>query len=216
MTYDQIIEKVRLRGFDWLQGTRYYESGAVYDALHAAVRHIFHVTKQHEASATLSLVAGTRDYTISSSIASDADSIIYVSIDTGSIEPLNLREFQNEIFFDVDDEDDITAGTPTHYRVFNGVLRVYPTPGQAFSATVYYSKKIAPDFYTTAIGASSCPLADEYLESAIHLALGTLAENAGKFPLAQVYRTGGERLFAGAREEKTVFASGDIQYQSSV
>lgn len=216
MTYNQAIEKIRIRGYEWLQGTRQYEPGVVYDALHDAIRHVFFITKQHEGSSSLSLVAGTRDYTISSAIASDVDSIILITIDTGTIEPLTLRAFSDEVFFDVDDEDDITNGTPTHYRIFNGVLRVYPTPGQAFTATVYYSKKYAPDFYTTAIGATTMTLKDEFIETVIYIALAVLSEGQGEFKRAGEFRLRAREVFEETRDFRSVEGNAEIQYQDSV
>lgn len=211
LTYDQFIEKTRMRGFEFLHGTRYFEKGVVYDALHDAIRHVFHVTKQHETSASLSLVAGTRDYTISSAIASDVDSITYVTIDTGEIEPRTLRAFQDEIHFDEDDEDDIVSGTPEVYRVFNGVMRVYPTPSANATATVFYSKKIAPDFYTTAIGTTTTTLKDEYVETVIYEALAILAEaiNPEK---ANYFRSIGRMKFEEARDYATVDAVEPVKY----
>ena len=216
MTFDQLIEKVRLRGYEWLRGTRYYETGVVYDALHDAIRHVFFITKQHESSASLSLVAGTRDYTISSAIAADADSIIYIQIDTGSIEPRTLRELQSEIHLDVDDEDDTTDGTPEFYRVFNGVLRVYPTPGSSITATVYYSKSYAPDFYTTAIGSTTMTLKDEFIESVIYEALGTLSEGVGDFKRALNYKQMGKFKLEETRDSQTVFANEAVPYQEPI
>jgi hypothetical protein len=213
MTYNQLIEKIRMRGFEFLHGTRYYEVGVVYDALHDALRHIFFTTKQHEGTASLSLVAGTRDYTISSAIDADCDSIIYIQIDTGSIEPRTLRELQDEIHLDVDDEDDLTQGTAEFYRIFNGVLRVYPTPGTSMTATVYFTKKDAPDFYTTAIGATTMSLKDEFIEPVIYEALAILAESLGDFKRAMAYREVGKFKLEETRDAQTVHAVETIQYQ---
>ena len=210
MTYDNIIELVRTRGRAILKGES-WEKGVIYDAVNSACIEYAKSAKTIETSASLSLVAGTRDYTISSAIGSDVGEITLVVIDSGTIEGIELRRFQDEIHADVDDEDDIANGTPEYFRTWNGVLRVYPTPDQAKTATVYYTKKVAQGFYSTATGASTFPFADEYATPIAYEALAILAEGLPDMKTAEYYR-----VTAKTKLDEVLASKEDYSYDSQI
>lgn len=188
MTYDELMEKVRDRGKVILSGNTNWDTGTVFDAINASARWLMSKTKAKEATATLTIVSGTRDYTISSAIASDVDTINMVVIDTNEIHGVSLKKLQDEIFSDVSDEDDITDGVPDSFRVWNGVMRLYPTPSDGSTATIYYTAKVSHAFYTSAIGAGTVPFDDVFIDPLIYESLAILAENVGNTNLAVYYR----------------------------
>ncbi len=97
MTYDELMEKVRDRGKAILSNNTNWDTGTVFDAINASARWLMSKTKAKEATATLTIVSGTRDYTISSAIASDVDTINMVVIDTNEIHGVSLKKLQDEI-----------------------------------------------------------------------------------------------------------------------
>lgn len=157
----------------------------MYDAINDAIRD-FPANVKIEATVNLSLVAGTRDYTVST-LASDIDQIVQIQMDVGEIVPRTLWRFQDEIHFDVSDEDDIVNGTPEFYRIWNNVLRVFPTPTESKTAIVYYTKKIAQSFFSVSNGAATVPIEDRYLNALMYEAQAVLLETLGEPKQAQYF-----------------------------
>ena len=216
MTYDELIEVVRKRGKKLLRGTS-WESGEVFDAINSASIEFMAESKDQEATASLAIVAGTRDYTISSSIATLCDDINLMVIDNGTIEGVTLRKLQDEIHSDTVKESDASAGTPEYFRVWNGVLRLYPTPNEDITATVYYTTKIAQAFYTTAIGATTIPFQDVYVTPIVYEALAILAEGEGDLKSAEYFRITGLAKFENALASKVDYAHDEeVKYQDPI
>lgn len=216
MTYDELIEVVRKRGKKLLQGTS-WESGEVYDAINSASTEFMAESKDQEATATLSIVAGTRDYTISSSIATLCDDINMITIDSGEIKGVTLRKLQNDIHLQTELESDASNGTPEEFRVWNGVLRLFPTPTENITATVYYTTKIAQNFYTSAIGATTIPFQDVYVTPIVYEALALLAEGEGDLKTAEYFRVTGLSKFENALASKVDYATDEgVKYQDPI
>ena len=211
MTYDTLIDKIKKRCVRYLKGSLNYDVGVIFNVINDAIRDMARTSKDVVATpATLSLVAGTRDYTISSAIASDVRDIVAIYLDTGEIKPATAWSFQKEIFKDVSDEDEIVTGTPEFYRIVNGVLRVYPTPNEAKSATVHYVKKIAADVYSTSNGAATVPIDDRYLNALQYESIAMLLENLGQENKAEYYRSQGKIMFGEAMADRSFDDDQDV------
>lgn len=216
MTFDSLIQKIRARGYGFLANTRYYEAGLVYDAVNDAIRDLA-LNKSIESSATnLSIVAGTRDYTISSAIATDVQQIVQIDIDTGEIRPKTIWSFQEELHSLALDEDDLTQGTPEYFRVWNGVLRLVPTPNTSQTAVVYYLKNVAQSFYSTANGAATVPVDDTFINALIYESLAILSENIGDMKKASYFRAMGRVKLDEALIGRSDYNSDTIKYQDPV
>lgn len=216
MTYDQVIELVRKRGSNLVKGVN-WQSGDVFDAVNSACIEYMDKAKADEATASLAITTGTRDYTVSTAIGTDVDRINLVVIDTGTIEGIELRKMQDEIHADADDEDDISNGTPEFFRVWNGVLRLYPTPDEDMTATVYYTTKIAQAFYTSAIGATTFPFDDVYVTPIIYEALAVIAEGVGNMDMAVYFReTGNTKLNDVMANRADYSADSQVRYQDPI
>lgn len=199
MTYDQVIEKVRGRGARFLTGQKGWEAGIVYDALNDAAREIAMKTKDAERTATLSLVAGTATYTISSAVAVDVDQILSIVMDWGTINPISPRGQNQDIFSENTEESDAIQDNPRTFRQWNGILKLYPIPASTESGTVYYTAKVPTSFYSTANGAVSVPLNDDDLNALIYEALSILAEGEGDVKMAAYYRAVSDKKLDDAR-----------------
>ena len=216
MTFDQVIQKIRVRGYEFLKDTRYYEAGLIYDAINDAIRNLA-LSKNIESTATsLSIVAGTRDYTISSSIGADVQEIVQIDLDTGEIRPKTIWAFQEELHSLTLDEDDLTQGTPEYFRVWNGVLRLVPTPNLAATATVYYLKNVAQGFYSAANGAATVPVNDSFINALMYGTLAFLAESVKDFKGAGYYRGMSKMELDEALIARASYNSDTIKYQDPV
>lgn len=212
MIYNQLIEKIRSRASLFSQNKE-WESGVIYDAINDTIRGL-PATIKIEASVNLSIVVGTRDYTISTAIGADVDQIVQIQMDVGEIVPRTIWEFQKEIHQDVTDEDDIILGTPEFYRVWDGVLRLYPTPTESKTAVVYYTKKIAQGFYSTAVGATTVPIEDRYITALIYEVQAILCEILGEQQKSQYYRQIGLEKLNEQLASKPNYSFGEtITYQ---
>jgi hypothetical protein len=94
MTYDQLIEKVRLKALGLLK-TNQLMSPIVYDAINDAAREVANKARFTTKTATLSIVAGTVDYDIASTIAADVGEIYQIQIPTGEIVGKSVDEFED-------------------------------------------------------------------------------------------------------------------------
>lgn len=217
MTYDQLIETVRKRGKKLVQNSVSWESGEIYDAINSASIEYMAESKDQEATASLSIVAGTRDYTVSSSIGTTCDDINLIVIDTGKIKGVTINKFQDEIHSTFVDENDASTGTPEIFRVWNGVLRLYPTPSENITATVYYTTKVAQSFYTTTIGSASIPFQDVYVTPIIYETLAILAEGEGELKSAEYFRAIGREKFDNALGTKVDYSTDEtVTYQDPI
>jgi hypothetical protein len=216
LIYTQVIEKVRQRGFKWLQGTHLWQLGSIYDAINDAIRDLA-LSKNIESSATsLAIVAGTRDYTISSAIGTDVQEIVQIDLDTGEIRPKTIWAFQEELHTQTLDEDDLTQGTPEYFRVWGGILRLVPTPSTTATATVYYSKNVAQGFYSTSNGAATVPVNDTFINALIYETLAILSEEIGDVKSALYYRQNGRMKLDEALIARASYNSDTIKYQDPV
>lgn len=216
MTYDQAIQKVRQRGFKWLQNTPFWQLGSVYDAINDAIRDLALSKSLESAATSLSIVAGTRDYTISTAIGTDVQEIVQLDLDTGEIRPKTIWAFQEHLHTLVADEDDLTQGTPEYYRVWGGVLRLVPTPNLALTATVYYNRSVAQAFYSAANGAASLPVDDTFINALIYEALAILAEEVGNMKDSLLYRQTGRAKLDEALASRANYNSDTVKYQDPI
>lgn len=93
MTYDTLIEKIRLKSIKLLK-LGDLQSPIVYDAINDALRDIANKARFTTKQATLSIVAGTVDYDIATTIATDVGEIYQIQIPTGEIVGKPLDEFE--------------------------------------------------------------------------------------------------------------------------
>lgn len=189
MTYSEMIAKIRARTLNLKRAFPGFDSdGVLFELVNEKAREFSMKTKNREATpVSLAIVAGTRDYTISSAIAADVDEINLITLSDGNeIRPRDLRNFQKEVVTFIGDEDDETTGTPQYFRVVNGVLRITPTPSAAETATVYYTKKIATIAFTRDALAGTVEVNDEFTNALLTACIGEMYmmsgdENRGVF-----------------------------------
>jgi hypothetical protein len=188
LTYDQLIEKVRNRGYKWLYGTSSYDKGVIYDFINEEVDNLALLTKDYQKSSTLSIIAGQSDYTVSSAIASDVGSILLITTTGYEIHPCSLTEFKRRSIQTYDEQSQLVERSePSIYTVWNGVLSLFPVPSQAVTANVYYTPEIPSNSYTTILGSTDIALVDVHLHALIYMTLAALAEKEGKFDQAKYY-----------------------------
>lgn len=217
MTYNELIARIKVRARPIVKGSIAYDDGIIYEALNTAAREIAVKAKDNPSTATLSLIAGTRDYTISSAIASDVDEIQLLVTDTGEINLLSVEDFQNKIHETVVDEDDIEDGTTEWARIWNGVLRVFPTPSESISVTVYYTVKIPTSFHSSVNGAASIELDDIYIDAIMYEAIAQLCEMTGNEGRATYYRGESLRRLDDAQAHKPIQSFGEtVNYQDGI
>lgn len=205
MTHDQLIAKIQNRVRLYVKGKLQFDVGVVYDALNDASREIAMKTKDRQSSASLSLVAGTSTYTISSAIATDIDEIQRIELNAGTIELRSSDDFHKRVLEDVTEEDqDWRTGTPEIAKIWDGVLTVYPVPSQAATATVYYSVKIPTGFYSSSNGSASIELNDDYLNALIYETIAVLCEQLGVETKAAYYRSQSEMKLLEAQAHRPI------------
>jgi hypothetical protein len=121
MTYDQILEKIKLKSSgiikDW-ESLRYEK---IYSALNDGLRDISNKARFTTKQASLSIVAGTSDYTISTAVATDVGEIYQIQLSTGEIVGKSLEEFEEIKTREVTAESETatSTGTPLYYKVWN-------------------------------------------------------------------------------------------------
>ncbi len=211
MTYDNLIQRIILRGFKFLQGTPFIEKGAIYEALITAYQKLEMDVRDIQASAIFSITSGTSSYTVAS-IASDIGEINFITLGSptfNTIEGIMLRQFNDEqqaqynAYYNQVHE---IQTDPKFFKVWNGTITIFPTPSQDYTATVYYTPKISLNFYTSAIGSTSLSIDDNYLNAIMYEALAILAEMVGQDKLSLMYRGQADR-------EKDLARASKVQYQ---
>lgn len=222
MTYDQLIEKVRIRGGKKLAGTEYWESGSVYEALNSSIVDLAIETKDYQRLGSLAITAGTQTYTISSTIDTDVDTILHIVTNSRIIEPQSVRNLQEKIFDDTgNDEAEASAvstdESPDTFRVWAGILKFSKIPSTTETAQVYYTSKVAQSFYTAAIGATTVPIEDKYINAIIYEALAVLNESMGNGDGAGYFRNVSKEKLSEAMSNRVIYGNDDtIKYHDGV
>jgi hypothetical protein len=106
--------------------------------------------KEKEKTATVATVAGTRDYLIQTIIGSDIfEAIKLISIlgaddeQHSLVDMISIQEYESRY-----NEQEEMRQIPTHYLHYGTNIRVYPTPDDIYTITVYY-KYILTDLSAT-------------------------------------------------------------------
>lgn len=189
-TYSDLIKRVRTRTIPIRNKYLGWGNDAVLFTLcNDVVREFSVKTKDYLASASLSIIAGQTDYTISSAIASDIDEIQLITIDTGNIEPREIRRFQYEIHAFSAKESEVTPSEPLYFTIVPGgtTLRLTPTPSTSETATVYYSVKASILSYSPTNLSSNVPLLDSYFDAVVYEVVATLFEAIGEEATSRIY-----------------------------
>lgn len=193
-TYTDVVERVRLRSLPLRKTLDGWTTDSVlFTFVVDALRIMTAKTGDYESKATLSIVAGTADYTISTAIAADVGEIHLIARDTSSsnpglnIEPREIRKWQEENYNQLyvgqtvpwDLTNDQFQTTALFYKVYNGTLSILPTPSAAETVTVYYSPTVANITHSTANMALNVPVNDIYLESLVDRVVSAMYDAVG-------------------------------------
>lgn len=120
-----------------------------------------------EATDTITTVAGTQEYTLSSETADlDNQNIISVAIQGANARKLSYAPF-NQLRTDNPDFDEEGQTVPTHYYIKAGKIGFWPNPNDAYSIAVDYFK--IPTELSSDSDVSIIPLS--YREALMHYAL---------------------------------------------
>lgn len=221
MTYNNLIDIVKSRGMKFLKDSIYYDNGAIYETVNSAMIALANEFKILQSETTLSTVVGQQDYTISTAIATDCDKILSIYFNHYPIPIKYISIFEKDVYWESANFDNTintnVSTTQIEARVFNGTLRLYPTPSTVYSLDVFYSKLIPQGNYTRATGTVSIPFQDIYIEPIVYGSLKILSESFGDLKMAEYYdmqcRTKAEEAFA----RRAVYdGDSEIQYHDGV
>jgi hypothetical protein len=223
MTYTILFKRLRLRILS-LKGktvngvSLFDEDGILYSVSQDAARRLNLLSKDKETSASLSLVAGTASYTISSAIAADVGEINMITIGNTQTYSRSLAKYQDELESRSDAETGSpVAGDPRYWKVFNGVLTFLPTPVTTETATVYYSIRPALGTWITTGANETVPVLDDYIESVVLLAASILYEMAQDFKTSMFYEQKAMNLFNEANASQPSYDGGEsVTYHDSI
>jgi hypothetical protein len=101
--------------------------------------------REKEDDCTFATVAGTRDYNLATKILA-ADTTVFDALKQVSIlnpdseQHVRLMEMSIGEYESQYSEDTDTRDIPTHYVRYGGSIRLFPTPDDAYTLTVYYLK----------------------------------------------------------------------------
>ena len=201
MTYSNFLKRLRLRILSLkgkqLNGVSLFdEDGVLFNASQDAVRRLNLLSRDKETSASLSIVDGTADYTISTAIGTDVGEIVMIVIGDDQTYSRSLVKWQDEKETMSEEETETERENNTMYwKVHNGVLTFLPTPSTTETATVYYvSRPALLDFSSTNM-ATSLAIADDYIESVVLLAASIVYEMAQDFKTSMFYEQKAMTLF---------------------
>jgi len=192
MTYDQLIEKIRIASRPFLKDVINYDAGSIFNAVNDSLRDLLRETKDQEITpANLSVTAGTSDYNVST-IGSDVGDITAIYTDLANLlVPASVKVVEARRNTDLSSETTgvVNQNPPMIYRVWNSVIRFYPTPSTTAIYKVYYTKKVTPDFYSVVNGAATIPVKDDYLNALKYRVIAQLCEELGSEQKATYYLT---------------------------
>lgn len=202
-TYNQAITRVRslVRPL-WEKNTIWKDEGVIFNALNDVAREYAMRTKDYESSASLALVAGTQDYVVSTAIGTDVDEVHLITVDEGTIRPREIRRFQEEIHERTYTESALSADIPQFFRIWNGTLRVVPTPSASETATVYYSPKVSILTYSVTNSATNVPLKDDYMNALVYESASRLYAQSGDHPVIMRGRPISESIMLHSQAEE--------------
>lgn len=192
MTYASFITRVRTRTVALRDKFSGWEiDGPLFTLVNDAVRELSAKTKDYRSSATLALVAGTSDYTVSTAIASDVGEIFLIDTGDRQIYPRDLDTLTEEKHWLSTEEGDVAPADPEYFAVIsNGsTLRVVPTPVTSANVTVYYSVKVSALTFSTTNLALTIPLHDEYLDALLYLTMALMYEQLLELNVAGTMRS---------------------------
>jgi hypothetical protein len=223
MTYTILFKRLRLRILS-LKGktvngvSLFDEDGILYSVSQDAARRLNLLSKDKETSASLSLVAGTASYTISSAIAADVGEINMITVGNTQTYSRSLAKYLDEIESRSDAETGSpVSGDPRYWKVFNGVLTFLPTPVTTETATVYYSIRPALGTWITTGANETVPVLDDYIESVVLLAASILYEMAQDFKTSMFYEQKAMNLFNEANASQPSYDGGEsVTYHDSI
>ena len=210
MTYETVIQRLRFRMRDVKNvPLLYYENGALFTVVNEGARELYRKTRDFEKEADLTIVTDQYDYDISSEIATDVGEIHDIIMATGSkpLSPRAAKPFNKMVADDVGDDDDetngdVTSSAPDWFRVWNGVLRIYPTPNEDDTATVYYFAKEPLISYSNANLTLTVRLREDYLESLLTYCKGLVHEIAGNEQMADKKKADAFAMLEEAKANK--------------
>lgn len=160
-----------------------------------AIREVMYDVKECMKSASLSIVSGTSDYTISSAIGADVQKIVYITVPLSSgnpdgvLTPRTIWEYQKDknatLTIDDDGTTDLVEGDAQFFKVLNDTtLSIYPEPDTSITATVYYYPKVVYAAYSTNNMAATIPLSEIYLDTLYYKAMEIFFESEGEMGLS--------------------------------
>jgi hypothetical protein len=168
--------------------SKYASRPVVYDAINQAIRDMARECKDIQATASLTITAGTAAYTVSSAIGAAVGDILLISGSDWEAKPATASVWDREYRKIVDPESGaVEASNPRIYKVWAGTLTFLPTPSTDETVTVYYTKSIAQAVYTTTIGTTAVEIGETYLTALTYKVVQILAEESGNESKAQYY-----------------------------
>lgn len=103
--------------------------------------------REKQDNTTFATVAGTRDYNLASKILTAASVVfealrsVYV-LNPDSLQHVPLDEWSIPMYEGQYNEDTDSRDIPTNFVRDGGIVRVYPTPDDVYTLTVYYLKTL--------------------------------------------------------------------------
>lgn len=218
MTYSELIEEVRQSSLPLNTTVTWQTDGAIYAIINRASRRLGMVLKDSQASASLSIISGTATYTISSSIASNADELTLIRIGNVEVEFKDPVDFERiSINGDLTGEDDVEPPENKVYaRVYNGVLEFYPVPSATQTATVYYNTKQTKTNVSTAnLATDIVGLREDYYTPLLYMSVGMMYEAEKMYEDATYWKNNALSLAEEAKANQPYYSYGEqIKYHS--
>lgn len=218
MTYSTLVENVRQLTLP-LQAKQIWDKGNVFQSINRAARRLSIVTKDDEASTTMTLTSGTATYTISSAIASDVDEILAIRIGNAWVDILSQVDFNNRTITDLTSDETTTDTTFENVAatIYNGTIQFDPSPDATYTATVWYSTKESILTVSSSNLSASVNLRDDYLNALEYLSASEMYLIDGNIPMADKLEAKAMELYSEARENQPMVEfKGQITYSDII
>jgi len=220
MTYSQVIEDIRQSSLPLRETDTWKTDGAIFAIVNRASRRLGMVLKDSQASASLAIVSGTANYTISTSVASTADELTQIRIGNLEVEFLDPVDFQRlSINGDITGDDDIGVDdTKVYAQVYNGILSFYPTPSLTTTATVWYNTKQSKVNISTAnLTTDIVGLREDYYTPLIYVSVGMMYEAEKQYEDSTYWGNKGMALAEEAKENQPFYSYGEqVKYHDAL
>lgn len=210
MTYSNVISRLKFRILGLENRGTVWRDDALFSIVNDVVRTITDKVRDTEKTATLSIVAGTDSYTLST-VITDLSEINFIVIGTDEIVPKTIYQFNSEKA-----KAEVNS-QPEFFKVFAGILTLYPKPSENKSATVYYQPLEPILSYSSVNMSGVISLANRYFDTVLYTSAAVCFEVVGLEERASYYHALAQiKLEETATNKPKHDLGSEIKYQSIV